>query len=179
MPKARSKKRSWYPILISLPISLLGMYVYILHAHRYKHDGIIILAFFMSFSFPLVFQTGYLNVREDKWYGRLFNGLLMALCCLPFIFGMIRLEDYYCRYQLEHYPSTVSATVSGFETERYKGGSTYYAIFNYTFKGKQYTQHISNRDSSYKLEDSLVLQISAKDPEIYIIQDVWRTESPE
>jgi hypothetical protein len=169
------KKRIWkkhYWLILCSAITLAGVFIFTAYGYGYRKDTIRFLSFLMVLSFPFCFYILYFKFNSKKWYAKLVDTLVLAVCIAPFAGGLVLVYNYYEEFHLKNYPATVFAKKTGTEAKRTRRGSVYhYSTFEYSYGSSTYKLRLSDGNSRYKMGDSIKLEISYRNPEVYKIEE--------
>ncbi|MCD6068291.1 MAG: hypothetical protein K0S33_3117 [Bacteroidetes bacterium] len=170
-PKKRIWKKHYWLILCSA-ITLAGVFIFTVYGQGYKRDTIRFLSFLMVLSLPFCLYILYFQFNSKRWYAKIVDTFVMVVYVAPFFGGLVLVHNYYEEFHLKNYPATVFAKKTGTESERTRHGNVYhYSTFEYSYGSSIYKLRLSDGNSNYKMGDSIKLEISYRNPEVYKVEE--------
>lgn len=165
----REQKLLWsiVPILLLLLCSYFGIY----HSHRYFSFDINLWVIITGTLACLVLHWIWIKYSQ-RWH-KLKAFLFMVCLAGPIGIFVVMMHNRFIYQQMADGSTVTIGTVQKLFSIKYKNSTTHYAVFNYQFHGKTYTQQIINKNRTLAVADTLVLRCSDRDPEI-----IERIEEP-
>lgn len=157
------KKKIWSCVMIA--IILICCYFGIFHSHRYFKTDMIMLAGLVGALSVAALDFIWFNHDNRHRLNTLFFLLLVGGSIL---LAVIYFHKKYVDSVLQGHEVPVKGVVTKLFVKRGRGGGTLYAVFNYTLKGKQWTQKTINSYPLLVVGDTVNLWCSDLDPTVFV-----------
>jgi hypothetical protein len=167
----------FYENLVLFFLYIIAICLFIKYSHRYGNISDIV-TFVYSITIVIVvglFDTENIKKLNRKSFKYLFLGLSKVIFIGLTFWSTYELKQGYDEWQLEKNGQNVYAIISRHEETHGKGGTFHYATFLFTFENEIYTQKVRDENSYFEIDDSLLLNISTKNPEIFKIIGVKKS----
>jgi len=162
-----SKRNKILVSVIGVISILVGYYLAVYKSFSYGSKNDIIGSVIIIFCFAII-EMMWLNM--DRYSNKnTFQVTLLTIVGVIVIIGMMFLRNNYLESELSRNGINTIGTVVGFEADRSGRTTRNYAQIKYEYSKNQILQRVEYFDNKYKLNQTLKIIVSKREPEMFKI----------
>ncbi len=166
------KYKKHYTVLFVI-IFCICYYLLITYSFHFdlRLDPVIPIGVGMFLSYCLAVSLWLEPKETPRWLYLLKYFVVAGIFALLYKSGSFVQKKYF-EYELKQNGVSLPAKVVGYKNSTSRYGNHVYAVFVYDYHGNSYAQKINNDEDFFRINDSLQLLCSSKDPEMFRITSV-------